>query len=147
MRYIRQRQISEMNVIPYIDVMLVLFVIFLVTIPFSIQGVEIDLPDTNAKPIADPDPVARVIVTINNQGELFISGVNGTDNSDPMLAISAPELSEKLGNILRSNPGTQVLIRGDSKTEYGKVLNLMVSIQNLNAKSINLVTDPPEVTQ
>lgn len=127
----RRRMMSEINVVPYIDVMLVLLIIFMVTAPLLQQGVKVDLPQAGAKPIEDRDQ-ETLIVTIDKQGSYFLDDRK----------IEPEELSKKVTAILRARPQTPVMIRGDRAVDYGQVVKAMALLQSSGAPSVGLITDP-----
>lgn len=134
-----RRPISEINVVPFIDVMLVLLVIFMITAPLLTQGVKVDLPKTEAKaiPEAQKEPL---IVTVDAQGNYFM---NLADK--PSQPITARTLTHLVTNQLSTQPGGEqrpVLVRGDKNVSYGKVIEAMVLLQQAGAKSVGLITQP-----
>ena len=128
---------SEINVVPYIDVMLVLLVIFMVTAPLLYQGVDVDLPQAEAEPLSQ-DEQEPVIVTVNRDGELMVS--IGTDPEEP---VSAEEIADLVSRVMRNNPGTPVLVRGDEQVRYGRVLDTMAMLQRADGPQVGLLTRPP----
>ncbi len=129
---------SEINVVPYIDVMLVLLVIFMITAPLLTQGVNVDLPQADAEPLpteAD-DPV---VVSVNRAGEIFID--IGEDKDQP---VDAETLITRIQAVLKYKPKTPILVRGDTGVEYGRVVEAMVLVQAGGAPSVGLITEPPE---
>jgi biopolymer transport protein TolR len=135
-RYKKKRKLNaDINVVPYIDVMMVLLVIFMITAPMLTQGVNVELPKAAAEPVDDKDN-EPVIVTVNAVGEYFID-VGG----DPEEAISAETVGERVGKILAANPDKMLLVRGDRNVNYDKVVKLMVLLQQAGAPSVGLVTE------
>lgn len=135
---IRKRPMSEINVVPYIDVMLVLLVIFMITAPLLTQGVKVDLPQASAKPI-DREEQKLVIVTVDVNGNYFLSV-----NEDPKLTIDHQTLVIKVAAIMQHNPKTQVLIKGDENVNYGKVVTAMGLLQKAGVPGVGLVTRSPD---
>ena len=132
---------SEINVVPYIDVMLVLLVIFMVTAPLTTQGVEVDLPSADSAPLSnEEDPL---VVTVNANGEIFVNtgmprpGAEGTRAT----IFSLLDQAEK---ILEVRPDLPVYVRGDQGVPYGEVVRVMSVLQRAGAVSIGLITDPVE---
>jgi biopolymer transport protein TolR len=123
---------SEINVVPYIDVMLVLLVIFMITTPLLSQGVKVDLPEAEAKPI-DTRELETLVVTVDRSGNYFLDDK----------AIEVAALQKKVRAILTQQPQTPVLIRGDKQAAYGIVVKAMVLLQQSGAKSVGLITEPP----
>lgn len=135
-RRARRKPMSEINVVPYIDVMLVLLVIFMVTAPLLYQGVSVDLPQQAAEPLPqeDQDPV---ILTVTGEGEYMLS--IGNDPDEP---ISPEEISDLVARVIRNNPGVPVLVRGDRNVAYGHVLTAMATLQQAGAPQVGLMTQP-----
>lgn len=134
----RLRPVAEINVVPYIDVMLVLLIIFMVTAPLLMQGVEVELPKAEAQAVEsdDSDPL---IASIKANGELFLN-VGGDEST----AISPEVLQSSVGAVLRANPNKPVLVWGDQAVAYGDVVSLMVMLQAAGATNVGLVTESPE---
>ncbi len=134
---IGRRPIAEMNVVPYIDVMLVLLVIFMITAPLLTQGVKVELPKVAAEPIqnSNKDPL---VISVDRAGELFLAV-----GDEPDKPIPAELLVEKVATILRRQPGVPVLLRGDKGVEYGAVVRAMALLQQAGAPSIGMVTETP----
>ena len=129
----RRKRIAEINVVPYIDVMLVLLVIFMITAPLLTPGVKVDLPQAAATPVDNPDK-ETLVVTVDRRGKLFL------DDRE----ISARDLQSKVAAILRVRPQTPVLIRGDRQVAYNDVVQTMVLLQAAGAPSVGLVTQSPD---
>ncbi|OPX54678.1 Cell division and transport-associated protein TolR [Oceanospirillum multiglobuliferum] len=139
-RYRKRKQlVAEINVVPYIDVMLVLLVIFMVTAPILTQGVKVDLPEAVSAPLDIKEDDLPLIVAVKKTGEYFLE--IGVDKEQ---AIKASELSLKVSKITRQNPNVQVLVRGDKSASYGAVVQLMGILQQAGAKNIGLLSQPPE---
>lgn len=132
----KRKPMAEINVVPYIDVMLVLLVIFMVTAPLLMQGVKVDLPQAPSSPL-DNKETEPLIVSIKADGSYYI---NLGDKGD--VAAPVAEIVDKVGKILRQKPETPVLIWGDKAIEYGKVVHLMSLLQGAGAPSVGLVTEP-----
>lgn len=135
----KRRPIAEMNVVPYIDVMLVLLVIFMITAPILTQGVKVDLPKVASEPIKTPKNELPVIVSIRASGEYIIE--RGRDEDK---AANLENVQRYVGKILKQHPKTQVLVRGDQAVAYGKVVSLMTTLQAAGAESVGLVTEAPD---
>lgn len=141
-RTIRKGPISEINVVPYIDVMLVLLVIFMITAPILTQGVTVDLPKTASESLktADREPI---IVSVNLAGEYFLNVDKNPDNPmEPqalMLRVAAElELAKQAGQTLN------VLVKGDQGVAYGKVVTAMGLLKQAGAEKVGLLTDSPD---
>ena len=129
----RRKPMAEINVVPYIDVMLVLLVIFMVTAPLLTPGVKVDLPQAAASAVDNPDR-ETLVVTVDRKGKLFL------DERE----IGAEALQAKVAAILRVRPQTPVLIRGDRQAAYNDVVQTMVLLQAAGAPSVGLVTQSPD---
>ncbi|MGY6215553.1 protein TolR [Methylolobus aquaticus] len=134
----RRRAMSEINVVPYIDVSLVLLIIFMVTAPMLQTGVDVDLPDANAKPI-DAQAEFPVLVTIDAQGNLFVDVGNQGDRP-----VAAEALTRQIQAALARKPGRAVLIRGDRAVDYGRVITVMAALKEAGVPSVGLMTRPIE---
>jgi len=135
----RKKVMGEINVVPYIDVMLVLLVIFMITAPLLKEGVKVDLPDAGAKPI-DADFLEKhepLIVTIDGRGRLYVNF--GPDQDQPT---SEATVSARTAALLRRDPQTPILVRADTTVPYGTVVRAMVLLQKAGAAKVGFLTDP-----
>jgi biopolymer transport protein TolR len=135
----RRRLMAEINVVPYIDVMLVLLIIFMITAPLLKEGVKVDLPDAGAKPI-DADLLAKhqpLVLTIDSRGRLYINF--GQNQDQP---VSEATVSARTGALLRRDPQTPVLVQADTTVAYGTVVRAMVLLQRAGASKVGFLTDP-----
>lgn len=130
----RHAQVAEINVVPYIDVTLVLLIIFMVTTPLLVQGVQVDLPQASAKPV-EPTEEKPLIVSIEQDGTLYLD-IGG--KRDP---VAAEEILDSVGKVLRRSPKTPVYVWGDRNVAYGEVVQLMTVLQSAGAPSVGLVTE------
>jgi biopolymer transport protein TolR len=136
-RHKRRRAMADINVVPYIDVMLVLLIIFMVTAPLLNLGVDIELPKSNAKSLDQKtDPV---LVSIDEGGALYL-----TLGAAPREEIDAQRLVAKVSAFVRQNPAVPVLIGGDHRVEYGRIYETMVLLQQAGAPRIGLMSAPAE---
>lgn len=133
----RRKPMAEINVVPYIDVMLVLLVIFMVTAPLLMQGVQVELPQAPAEPVP-PEDIEPLIVSVQADGSMYLN-LGEQDQALPM-----EQLTERVSKVLNRQPGTPVLIWGDQRVPYGEVVTLMVALQGAGADSVGMVTDPPD---
>ncbi|HEY5679583.1 MAG TPA: protein TolR [Pseudomonadales bacterium] len=139
----RRKPMSEINVVPYIDVMLVLLVIFMATAPLLTQGVIVDLPKAPSEPITDrqDDPL---VVSIREDGAMFVNlGMQNADDESTRVTIYS--LEDQAGKILRARPEVPVYVKADHKLDYGAVVRVMTVLQRVGAQSVGLITDPPEL--
>ena len=133
-----RRPMAEINVVPYIDVMLVLLVIFMITAPLLTQGVKVDLPQADSEPLpAEADD--PVVVSVNADGEMFIDV--GEGKSSP---VDADTLMTRVAAVLKYKPRTPVMVRGDRNVEYGLVVEAMVLLQRAGVPYVGLITESPE---
>ena len=132
----KRRLVAEINVVPYIDVMLVLLIVFMVTAPLLMQGVKVELPNAPSAPLGknDRDPL---IVSIKADGTFYLDLGNGKNMEEPLISII-----KKVKKVLRQEPKTSVLVWGDASVRYGSVVRLMSDLQNAGAPSVGLVTEP-----
>ncbi len=133
----KRRLVAEINVVPYIDVMLVLLIVFMVTAPLLMQGVKVELPQAPSAPLDDKekDPL---IVSIKADGSYYLDLGNGKNIQEAL-----PSIIDKVTKVLRQQPKTPVLVWGDARVNYGVVVKLMSDLQNAGAPSVGLVTEPP----
>jgi biopolymer transport protein TolR len=129
----RRKRMSEMNVVPYIDVMLVLLIIFMVTAPLMHLGVEIDLPVGDAGPLSDGGD--QVLITVTRNGELFL------DTGDTPRLIDPQTLVETISILAERNPRLQVTVGGDRQASYQDIYAAMVLLQQAGVASVGLIGD------
>ena len=127
---------GEINVVPYIDVMLVLLVIFMITAPLLTQGVKVELAEADAKPIED-EAKRPLVVSVEADGTWSL-----TYDDDRTQQVEADDLLQKSAAIIKNNPGIPVLIKGDKNVVYDRVIQAMVVLQQAGADNIGFVTDP-----
>lgn len=130
----KRKFVSDINVVPYIDVMLVLLVIFMVTAPLLQQGVAVDLPQASAKSI-EPGNQEPLVVSVDNQGRYFLN-----ISSSPNSPIAPEALMLRVAAELQRNQSRQILVKGDESVAYGQVMGAMVLLQKAGAPSVGLVT-------
>ncbi|MGH1542718.1 MAG: ExbD/TolR family protein [Arenicella sp.] len=131
----KRKPMSEINVVPYIDVMLVLLIIFMATTPLLTEGVQIELPKTTSKPVEpDPDAPEPFVLTVDKSGAYFID-----DNQKEK---SAKEVAVYAAGLLAAKPTTKFLVRGDKSAVYDDVLQAMVLLKDVGVESVSLVTEP-----
>ncbi len=133
----KRKLMAEINVVPYIDVMLVLLVIFMVTAPLLTQGVKVELPKAGAEPISDVSDHPPLILSVDVEGNLYL---NVGDDED--LPKSGKLISAEVGKVLRNSPDTSVLVKADRSVPYGNVVGAMVVLQQGGAESVGFVTEP-----
>ena len=133
----KRRAVAEINVVPYIDVMLVLLIIFMVTAPMLMQGVQVDLPDAPAEPVENQDS-ETLIVSVDKVGRLYIN--LGRDDKQ---ALELATIKQRVSAVLRRDPDKPVLVWGDAAVPYGRVVEVMTAMQASGASSVGLVTEEP----
>ena len=139
MEVVRKRRLmGEINVVPYIDVMLVLLIIFMVTAPLLSQGVKVELPDAGAEPL-DPEMqnTEPLILSVDAAGEFYLNV--GDDEEKPREAAQIVRLAEV---VLKRKPDTAVLVKADENVAYGRVISGMVLLQRAGATKVGFLTDP-----
>ncbi len=127
---------SDINVVPYIDVMLVLLIIFMITAPLVTQGVKVELPRAASEPIP-PDDNEPVIVTVDRDGNYYVNYGEAKDKP-----IAGPALVERLSTLLKQKPKTPVFIEGDAEVAYKRVVELMSLLQGAGVDGVGLITEP-----
>lgn len=133
---VRRRKVADINVVPYIDVMLVLLIIFMVTAPLITQGVKVELPNADAKAL-DKDSKVPLVASVDAEGKYYLAV--GTSKNEPM---SAEEVAILVKAHLEVEPGTPVVVNGDGAVSYNAVIQLMVLLQNVaGVPSVGLMTD------
>ncbi len=133
----RRKPISEINVVPYIDVMLVLLVIFMITAPLMTQGIKVDLPEADSGPLDVTDEEPMLVVSVKADGTYYM---NLGEEEEP---VALEDVRERAGKVLAANPDIKVLVEGDTQLAYGVIVNLMDLLQGAGAKSVGLITEPP----
>ena len=137
MAFVKRKRglVAEINVVPYIDVMLVLLIVFMVTAPMLTTGVKVDLPQAVSAPVEEKEPIE---ISIDEEGIYHLDLGNGKAQPDTLDSIV-----DKVAKVLREKPDTPVLVRGDSGVDYGSVVALMAQLQTVGVKGVGLVTQPP----
>ena len=134
----KRRSVSEINVVPYIDVMLVLLIIFMVTAPLLKQGVDVDLPTAPANPL-DAESPEPIVITVDREGLMYLNIAVEPDSD-----ISADALLRQVKAALKREPKRPVMVRGDANSRYQNVVATLVLLQQANVESVGLVTEPEE---
>lgn len=133
-----RKLMGEINVVPYIDVMLVLLIIFMITAPLMSQGIKVELPKAGAAPLPpDPRNQPPLILTVDKSSNYYLSV-----GSKPEQALNADAVVERVAAVLRREPTTTVLVRADTNVPYGQVVQGMVLLQQAGASQVGFVTDP-----
>ncbi|MBU6377533.1 MAG: protein TolR [Gammaproteobacteria bacterium] len=137
-----RRPMSEINVVPYIDVMLVLLIIFMVTAPLLTQGVKVELPDAAAQAI-DPAELQNrppLVLSVDRQGRLYLN-----QGERPQEPLEDAMVEARVSAVLRNSPGLPVFVKGDRDVPYGRVVEAMVLLQGAGAQKVGFLTDPVSV--
>ena len=133
----KRRAVSEINVVPYIDVMLVLLIIFMITAPIVQQGVEVELPKLSANSLP-PEQQEPVILTVSKAGDYYLN--IGDDLKKP---VSDDVVMQRIALVLKQKPQTPILVRGDKNADYGSVTTAMVLLQSAGVEKVGLMTEQP----
>ncbi|TXH03512.1 MAG: protein TolR [Nevskiaceae bacterium] len=133
----RRKLSSDINVVPYIDVMLVLLIIFMITAPLMTQGVDVELPKTDSQPM--PAPQEPLILSVDADGRYYLNKGDDTSRS-----LDDRELTARVGELFKTAPDTMVLVQGDTKVSYGEVAHAMTLLQQAGIKKIGFVTQPQD---
>jgi biopolymer transport protein TolR len=132
-----RRLMGEINVVPYIDVMLVLLIIFMITAPLLTQGVKVDLPKAAAEPL-EAQRLQPLVLSVDRAGRWYLN-VGG----NPQTALDENTVGTRAAAVLRREPETQVLVKADNAVAYGRVVQAMVVLQHAGARKIGFITEPP----
>ncbi|MBH36583.1 MAG: hypothetical protein CMD89_01495 [Gammaproteobacteria bacterium] len=130
-----KKVINEINIVPYVDVMLVLLVIFMVVTPLAIQGIEINLPKAQTSEIESQNNIPFTI-DVDKNGKYFI------EEDNQRVEVSIGFLEDRFSRIIDSNPEIEIIIRGDSKADYESIASLLAVLQNNGANNFSLATQP-----
>ncbi len=134
----KRKPMADINVVPYIDVMLVLLIIFMVTAPMMTQGVRVDLPKVESSPVTLTKDQEPVIVSVDINGAYYLE--RGETKSKPL---QLDALTRQVGKIIKANKQATLLVRGDKHVEYGAVVLLMSKLSEVGASSVGLITENP----
>lgn len=139
----RRKPISEINVVPYIDVTLVLLVIFMATAPLLTQGVKVDLPQAPSEPLSN-DQNDALVVSVKSDGAIFVNiGIRRQEEKGRRVTIFS--LEDQASKIIGARPDVPVYVRADHALDYGTVVQVMTVLQRAGAESVGLITDPPVI--
>lgn len=138
----RRKPMSDINVVPYIDVMLVLLIVFMVTAPLLTQGLRVDLPQVNSEPMDMDDNAETLVIELTADNEYYISlGVTSQDEQTP---VELSVIGQQVASIVEVNPTIQIFVEGDARASYGPFISLMEALRTAGVESPNLVTKPLE---
>ena len=137
-----RRLMGEINVVPYIDVMLVLLIIFMITAPLLMQGVKVELPKAGAEPL-EAQHIQPLVLSVDRAGRLYLN-VGG----NPQVALDETTVEARATAALRRTPDMQVLVKADNAVAYGRVVQAMVILQRSGARKVGFITEPlPDATR
>ena len=135
----KRKPMAELNVVPYIDVMLVLLIVFMVTAPMLNQGIDVDLPQANNEPLDIDENLETLVVSITAAGEYFLSiGATGDERE----SVSLETVGEQVSRILNANPEIQVLVEGDTEADWGAMITLITTLNQAGVTNPNFITQP-----
>jgi len=135
----RRKPMAEINVVPYIDVTLVLLIIFMITTPMLQTGVEVDLPKAQSAMVEQKEGEPPIVVSIKETGEYFINTDGQNDEQ-----IEPEVINDRVALVLSNKPGTQVLINADKGVDYGTVVTVMAALKNAGVPTVGLMTKSEE---
>ena len=135
----RRKPMGEINVVPYIDVTLVLLIIFMITTPMLQTGVEVDLPQAESAMVEQKEGEPPIVISIKEQGEYYINTDGQNDER-----IEPEVINDRVAMVLNNKPGTQVLISADKGVDYGTVVTVMAALKNAGVPTVGLMTKPEE---
>ena len=135
----RRKPMGEINVVPYIDVTLVLLIIFMITTPMLQTGVEVDLPQAESAMVEQKEGEPPIVISIKEKGEFYINTDGQNDDQ-----IEPEVINDRVAAVLSNKPGTQVLISADKGVDYGTVVTVMAALKNAGVPTVGLMTKPEE---
>lgn len=144
----RKQPMAEINVVPYIDVMLVLLIIFMITAPLLSQGVSVELPKLSSQPMLPEPDNPPVVISVDRDGNYYIA-FGGESIEDQDKPVEAQVLVNRVAALLKyaeqqKRPKTRVFLKGDTNVPYGRVVMLMSMLQNAGVEGVGLITEPPQ---
>lgn len=135
----RHKPMADMNVVPYIDVMLVLLIVFMITAPLLNQGIEVELPQANNEPLTIDENLETLVVSITSNGEYYLSvGATGDDRQ----SVTLETLGDQVTRIMNANPQIQVLVEGDTEANWGDMITLITTLNHAGVLNPNFITQP-----
>lgn len=138
----RRKPVAEINVVPYIDVMLVLLIVFMVTAPLLTQGLIVELPQASSEPLDVDENTETLVISITSDGQFYIS--LGATAEDDREVVALGLIGDQVGKIIAANPQIQVFVEGDGESSYSTFISLMTVLQEAGVASPNLITKPLE---
>ncbi|PCJ28611.1 MAG: protein TolR [SAR86 cluster bacterium] len=135
----KRKLVAEINVVPYVDVMLVLLIVFMVTAPLLNQGIDVELPQANNEPLSIDENLDTLVVSVTSSGEYYLSiGATGDDRQ----SITLEALGDQVSRIMNANPSIQVLLEGDTSANWGAMINLITTLNKAGVSNPNFITQP-----
>lgn len=138
----KRKPVAEINVVPYIDVMLVLLIVFMVTAPLLTQGLRVDLPQAPSEPLEIDENAETLVIELTADNEYYIS--LGSTAQDEQAPVPLETIGSQVASIVQVNPTIQIFIEGDARASYGPFIALMEALRVAGVESPNLVTKPLE---
>ena len=138
----KRKPVSEINVVPYLDVMLVLLIVFMVTAPLLTQGLRVDLPQASSEPLDLDENAETLVIELTADNEYFIS--LGVTEQEAQSAVPLELIGQQVASIVQVNPAIQIFVEGDANASYGPFISLMEALRIAGVNSPNLVTKPLE---
>ena len=135
----KRKPMAEINVVPYIDVMLVLLVVFMVTAPLLNQGIEVDLPEANNEPLPIDENQETLVISITENQDYFISIGATAENRQP---VTLETIGQQVAQVVGANPSIQVMVEGDTNANWGTMIALITTLQNAGVANPNFITQP-----
>ena len=135
----KRKAMSEINVVPYIDVMLVLLIVFMVTAPLLDQGIEVELPEANSEPLNVDENIETLVVSLTASDEIYLNiGAFGEERQ----SVTSDTVGAQVSRIMAVNPRIQVLVEGDTSANWGAMVNLITVLQEAGVSNPNFITQP-----
>jgi biopolymer transport protein TolR len=138
----RRKPVAEINVVPYIDVMLVLLIVFMVTAPLLTQGLIVDLPQASSEPLEVDENAETLVISITADEQYYIS--LGSTQQEDQSPVAIDVIGDQVSRIVGANPQIQVFVEGDGQSSYSSFISLMTVLQAAGVASPNLITKPLE---
>lgn len=135
----KRKAISDINVVPYIDVMLVLLIVFMVTAPLLDQGIEVELPEANSEPLNIDENIETLVVSLTASGDIYLNiGAFGEERE----SVTLDTVGAQVSRVIAANPRIQVLIEGDTFANWGAMVKLITILQEAGVSNPNFITQP-----
>ncbi|MBT8145364.1 MAG: biopolymer transporter ExbD [Gammaproteobacteria bacterium] len=135
----KRKPMAEINVVPYIDVMLVLLVVFMVTAPLLNQGIEVELPEANNEPLPIDENQETLVISITENQDYYISIGATAENRQP---VTLETIATQVAQVVEANPRIQVMVEGDTNANWGTMIALITTLQNAGVAAPNFITQP-----